>query len=283
MFKKIIKLHRLIFVLVLGLGFNYAHAQQDKKSNLISLEYLQDSSDTANVFVDLSVAITDDTGVNAGWGNTRSDSNNDDLNLGYFSVGVTHKFTEGFSTGIDYYQYGEDNEIEIDSLAATLRWNIQDWSLSLKPQYKKYRIYAEEFARYREINSRGLGLGLVYFGFENWEFGLSHDSYKYSLNPRLLSSRIALEILSSKALTISSGLKDYSNNIDVTYLLANTDITVSYGQSKSAIDGTMSDVASIGINFYQLYPVQIGVEIGSVDASSDDASSYAGFNLGYLW
>ena len=277
------QLHRLVIVLCLCSASSFVLAQQDKKNNRISVEYVQDSNDTENVFVDLSVGVSDDTSVNLAWGNTQSDVSANDLDLDYFSVGVTHKYSKDFSLGLDYYSYAEDGEIEIDSVSASFSWNVNDWSLSLRPQFKSYKIYAEEISRARDIDSRGLGAGMVYYGIKNWELGLSHNSYQFSSDPRRLSSRIALEILSSKALTVASGLKDYSNNIDVTYLMKNTDIMLGYSQSKSAIDGTMSDVATIGVNFYHFYPMQIGIEAGSVDATSDDAGSFVGVKLGYLW
>ena len=82
---------------------------------------------------------------------------------------------------------------------------------------------------------------------------------------------------------MTAGLKDSSVSADITYLFPQTDLTVAYARSTSAIDQSKSNIASISTNFYHFLPYRFGVEAGAVGSDIDTASYYAGITAGYIW
>ncbi len=252
-------------------------------SGTIQLQYLQDSSDTADTFIDVSVDLNKDASLFAGIGNTQSDINSGGLDLDYWNIGFGYRFSKSFDVEFELGNYGQGRDINIDTIDLTLSLSSQDWSFSLKPQFDHIDVLLTNTNRIRKFDSEGLGLSASYYGIKQWELMLSYDRYRYSINPRSLSLPFVIARLSSKALLVTSGLKDNIISADITYLLDNADISIHYSRSESAIDQSTSDIASVALDFYHFSPYKIGLEFGAVGSDIDNADHYAGLILGYLW
>lgn len=250
----------------------------------IQLQYLQDSSDSKNVFLDLANDISKNANLNLGVGNTTSPVSAADLDLNYWNIGMAYQFSPVFSLRLDAGHVGQGSEINIDNIDAQLKWSSEHWSFSLNPQFDRIKslLTFRNNNRILRIDSTGVGITLAYYGIENWEYSLSYDRYHYSNDPRLFSSRIAT-LLSSKAIAVSSGLKDHIISADITYLFTKTDLSFAYSRSQSAIDQTTSDIGSLSAVFYHWLPFQYSIEAGAVGSDIDTASYYAGFTAGYRW
>lgn len=250
----------------------------------IQVQYLQDSSDSKDIFLDMAADLSKKTTLLAGVGNTTSPTSAADLDLNYWNIGLAYRYSPAFEFKLETGHVGQGDDINIDNIDAQLRWSSDNWSFSLKPQFDRIKLLFtfNNNSRIRNLDSTGVGVTLSYYGMQNWEYNLSYDSYHYSTDPRILSTRIAA-LLSSKAIAVSSGLKDHVISADISYLFAKTDLNLSYARSQSAIDQTTSDIASISTTFYQFLPYQLGFEAGAVSSDVDTASYYAGFTAGYRW
>ena len=265
-------------------------AQTHAATGSLSLQTVYDSGDSRDIFIDLSVALNNKTSFFLGSGNTKADESSfgaaDDLDLDYWNIGISHKFTNTFTMALNVNTSGQDRDINTRDIDTKMTWSGKNWTFSLQPQFRKLELLFIPFlapSRIIDINSSGVGTSLGYLGMENWEFFISFDKYKYDRDVRTLNIPFIINRISSKALTIASSVKDSSVRIDATRLYAESDITASYGQSKSAVDNSSLNVASLNMNFYQFYPVTVGIEVGSVDSKIDDASYYAGLTLAYSW
>ena len=254
-------------------------------SGNVQVQYLQDSSDSKNIFLDITNDISKKASLFAGVGNTRSPASAADLNLDYWNIGFGYRFTKLFDIELETGHFGQGNDINTDNINAMLRWSTDNWSLSLRPQYDQIELLVSfnNNSRIRSIDSTGLGITASYYGMTNWEYSLSYDAYHYSDDPRRLGTPIAVALISSKAIAVTSGLKDYTVSADATYLLPQTDISIGYATSQSAIDQSTSNIISMSTAFYQFLPFKFGIEAGAVSSDIDTASYYAGFTVGYLW
>lgn len=274
--KFLFKLCTLSFILITQAAYS---------SGNIQVQYLQDSSDSENIFLDIASDISKNTSLFGGVGNTRSPASAADLNLDYWNIGFGYRFTKYFDIELESAHFGQGNDINTDSVNAMLRWSSEEWSLSLRPQYDKIELLISfnNNSRIRNIDSTGLGVSATYYGMPNWEYSLSYDAYRYSDDPRILGTALAVALISSKAIAVTSGLKDHIISADATYLLPQTDISIGYATSQSAIDQSTSNIISISTAFYQFLPFKFGIEAGAVSSDIDTASYYAGFTVGYLW
>jgi hypothetical protein len=254
-------------------------------SGAVQIQYLQDSSDSKDIFLDLTTDLSKNTSLFAGVGNTRSPANAADLDLDYWNIGLDYRFSKAFDIELEVGNFGQGKDINIDSIDAQLRWSSDNWSFSLKPQFDQIELLVtfNNISKIRSIDSTGLGISISYYGMKNWEYSLSYDTYDYSTDPRVLSVPLVIARLSSKALTVTSGLKDNIIAADITYLFAQTDVTIGYARSTSAIDQTTSNIASVATNFYHFLPYKVGFEAGAVGSDIDTASYYAGILAGYTW
>ena len=253
-------------------------------SGAVQVQYLQDSSDSEDIFVDLATALSKNASLFAGMGNTRAPAS-DDLDLDYWNIGFGYRFSPSFDIELEVGNFGQGREINTDSIDAQLRWSSANWSFSLKPQFDQIELLVSfnNISRIRSIDSTGLGISISYYGMENWEYSLSYDTYDYSTDPRVLSLPIVVARVSSKALTVTSGLKDNIMAADITYLFPKSDVTIAYARSTSAIDQSTSNITSIATSFYHFLPYRFGLEAGSVGSDIDTASYYAGITAGYTW
>lgn len=259
-------------------------------SGILSLQTSFDSGDTTSNFIDLSVAVSKKTNLFLGTGNTSSSESspgaNDALDLDYRNIGISHRFTDTFTLGLNGSTTEQGRDISSRIIDLSMTWSGDQWSFLLRPEFRKLELlFTPNFGPQRiiDINSTGIGTSLGYLGKENWEFFVTYNKYKYDRNVRRLNIPFVINRISASALTIASSVKDYGVKIDVTRLYAESDITASYGQSKSAVDGSLLNVSNLSANFYQFDPVAIGVAIGIIDSGLDDASYYASLNLSYAW
>lgn len=256
---------------------------QARAGGTLQLQYLQDSSNTSDVFMDITTDVSKNASLLAGIGNTQSDINAGNLDLDYWNIGLGYRFSNAFDMEFETGSYGQGREINIDTIDLTLTLSSGDWSFSLKPQFDRVEVLVTNTNRVRDFDSEGLGLSISYYGIRQWELMLSYDRYQYSINPRSLALPFIVTRLSSKALLVTSGLKDNIIATDITYLLDYTDIGIHYSRSKSAIDQSTSDLVSLNLNFYHFSPYKLGLEFGAAGSDIDSANHYAGLTLGYLW
>ncbi len=250
----------------------------------MEIQYSQDSSETRDKFIYLDAGITSKTSLRVNAGNSSSPAIAGGIDLDYWGIGVAHRWNNIFDSGLVFSSYGQGKQIKIDSIEARLQWSSSNWAFSIKPQLKQIELFITGPNRTVKANGTGAGLTLAYYGIKNWEYSLSYTAYHYTRDlSRLATLPRLIAKLSAKALTGASALRDSSASVDITCQFPLTDIYLSYGQSKSAIDKTTSSITSTGITLYQLDPFKIGFEAGSVSSVVDTASYYGGFTLGYLW
>lgn len=268
-----------VFIIILTFNTQAVFGKGD-----LQVQYLQDSSDSKDIFLDLQVDLSKNSTLLAGVGNTTSPASAADLDLSYWNLGFSYRFSPAFRLTLEAGHVGQGDDIKIDNIDAQLQWSSDDWSFSLKPQFDRIELLFtfNNNSRTRHIDSTGLGFEIGYYGMQNWEYSLSYDRYDYSTDPRIFSTRIA-SLLSSKAIAVSYGLKDNIISADVTYLFTKTDLSLGYTRAQSAIDQTTSDIASIATTFYHFLPFQLGIEAGVVGSDIDTASYYAGITAGYHW
>lgn len=259
-------------------------------SGSLSFQTSFDSGDSTSNFIDLSVSVNKKTRLFLGTGNTSSNESspgaNDALDLDYNNIGISHQFTDTFKSGLNGSTIEQGQDISSRTLDLSMTWTGEQWSFLLRPQFRKLELLFTPTRgpqRIIDINSTGIGTSLGYLGKKNWEFFVTYNKYKYDRNVRRLNIPFVINRISASALTIASSVKDYGMRIDVTRLYAESDITASYGQSKSAVDGSLLNISNLSANFYQFDPVAIGVTIGIIDSGLDDASYYGSLNLSYAW
>jgi len=279
----------VIMTVALAITSLNATAENFAEHGYASLQTFYDSGSTRDVLLDLSVSAGNKTRLTATIGNTNGDESavgvGDELDLDYWDIGIGHEFTDEFTFKISGGSSGQDQDINIKSVNINMNWTGQNWLFSLRPQFRELELlfFTMSGPRIIDINSKGIGTSIGYLGIDRWEIIFSYDSYDYDRNTRLLNIPFIVNRFSSKALTAASGIKDHGYDLSVTRLFSESDITVSFGQNKSAIDGTTSDAVSLNMNFYQFDPVTIGIEAGGIDSQIDDASYYAGLTFGYFW
>jgi hypothetical protein len=252
-------------------------------SGSVQVQYLQDSSDTEDIFLDLYTDLTKKLSMSAGTGKTQSPASSTDLDLDYWNLGLGYKLTKAFDIELEVGNFGQGRDINVDTIDVQLRWSSDDWSFSLTPQYDEIDVLITTNNRIRTFDSTGIGVALDYYGMENWEYSVSYDTYDYSINPRVLAIPGIIASISGKALIVTSGLRDNVFAADITYLLPRTDVTFSYARSTSAIDQTSSDIYALAFDFYQYLPYKFGVEMGSVGSDIDTADYFGGITVGYTW
>jgi len=287
--KSKLPLKHLCFTLFL-FGLQPAHANSIGQHGSISVQTVYDSSNTRDAFLDLSVGLNQHTTIFAGIGNSNASESttgaNDELDLDYWNAGINYQFNNSFTIGLNIGESGQDNDINTRNIDIDLIWDSNNWSFRLTPQFRELDLLFTPFlapARIIDITSKGIGTTVTYKGIDKWEMGVSFDAYDYDRDVRTLSLAFVIQRISSKALTVASGLSDYGFNIEISRLYSESDISASYGQNKSAIDGEISNIARLNMNFYQLDPMAIGVEVGAVGSDVDTASYYGGLTLGYAW
>ncbi len=273
---------RLAIITLLTLGILIA-TPSARSSGSVQVQYLQDSSDTEDIFIDINTDLSEKATLFTGVGKTRSPASAADLDLDYWNFGFGLQLGKAFDIELEIGNFGQDRDINTDTIDVRLRWSLDDWAFSIKPQYDEIDVLLTGLNRIREFDSTGIGVTLAYYGIKNWEYSLSYDTYDYSLDLRRLPVIARIVDISAKALTIASGLKDNVASADITYLAANTDITLAYARSKSAIDQTSSNVVSLAFDFYHFMPYRLGLEMGSVGSDIDTANHYAGISAGYSW
>ncbi len=252
-------------------------------SGSLQIQYLQDSSNTEDIFIDLNTELSKKVSLFASAGITRSPVDAADLDLDYQSLGLELQISKRFDVEFEIGQYGQGRDINAETFATQLRWATDDWSFSFKPQYNEFEVLLTTLNRTRKFDSTGIGLTLGYYGIENWEYTLSYDTYDYSFDLRILPLIARIRDISAKALTVAYGLKDHVVSADITYLASQTDITLSYARSQSAIDHTSSNITSLAFDFYHYQPYKLGIELGAVGSDIDTASYYGGMTAGYSW
>jgi hypothetical protein len=274
--------HRLVTVTLLAIGMALLTSNAHSNGS-IQIQYLQDSSDTEDIFIDLDTDMSKKFSLFAGTGKTRSPASSTDIDLDYWNIGLGYKVNKAFDIEFEAGNFGQGRDINVDTIDVQLRWSSDDWAFSLKPQYDEIGVLITTNNRIRTFDSTGIGVALDYYGMQNWQYSLAYDTYDYSINPRLLSIPFFVAQISSKALLVTSGLRDEVFAADITYLFPESDLTFTYARSTSAIDQTSSDIYSLAFDFYRYLPYKFGIEIGSVGSDIDTADYYGGFTLGYAW
>jgi len=275
-----------ISFLILTISVTPIHASD----NSLSLQTVFDSGDSRNTFIDLSLSLNKQTQLFLGTGNTTSDESSagatDDIDLEYWNLGISHKFNNTFTMSINGNTTGQGREINTRDIETKMTWATDNWMLSLQPQFRKIELLVNPPSlpsRIIDINSTGIGASVGYLGNKNWEFFFRYDTYDYDRNLQSQIVNFIINRLSSNAFTVASSLIDSSIKLDITRLYDKSDITVSIGKSKSALDNSLLDIASINFNFYHFDPVTLGLEIGGADSEINDSSHYMGLTLSYHW
>jgi len=258
------------------------HVLAETAPNSIQLQYLKDSSDSEDIFFDTTLALTDKTSLLLSAGNTKANGANP-IDLDYRDIGLTHQFSDNFDMLFKYETISQGNEIEADTIKATLTWSTDLWSFGLTPEYRELSLLNTLSGRQVSLSSNGIGVSVYYYGIKNWEYGVSLSSYDYSANTRILSLPIVIRLISSNAFTVASGLLDYSATTSASYFFQKSDLGATYTRNKSAIDGKFSNTFSLRWNLYHFKPFTLGLEAGTVSSSNNVGSSYSGLTLGYRW
>ena len=258
--------------------------------NSLSLQTVFDSGDSRDTFIDLSISLNKKTQLFLGAGNTTSDESStgagDEIDLDYLNLGISHKFNNIFTMSLNGSTSGQGREINTRDINTKMTWATDNWIFSLRPQFRKIELLVDPpllAPRIIDINSTGAGISLGYIGKENWEFFFKFDTYSYDRNLKGQVVNFIINRLSSNAFTVASSLNDSSMKINITRLYEKSDITVSIGQSKSATDSSLLNVANINMNFYHFDPVTLGLELGGANSETNDSSHYMGLTLSYSW
>ena len=259
-----------------------ANALAETAASSFQVQYLQDSSDSEDIFIDINLGLTDKTTLLLSAGNTRATGTNS-IDLDYRDIGLSHQLNKNFDVLLKYETISQGSEIETDTIKTTFTWSTDKWSFGLTPEYRDLKLLNTLTGRQVSLTSNGLGASVYYYGIKNWEYGVSFSSYDYSANTRILSLPVVIRLISSNALTVTSGLLDNATSVNATYFFSKSDLGAGYTRSKSAIDGQYSDVISLKWTLHNFEPFNIGLEVGSVDSSNNVGSTYSGLTLGYNW
>ena len=248
----------------------------------VQIQYLQDSNNYEDTFLDLNLAISDSTSLLLSAGNTSSSGTNP-VDLDYRSLGLSHQFNKNLDVQFKFDTVSQGNEIKTDTWKTTVTWSTDNWSFGITPEFRDLTLLNTVTSRKVSLDSTGIGASVYYYGIKNWEYGVSFSAYDYSVNTRALSLPFVIRLISSNALTVTSGLLDNSTSASATYFFDKSDLGATYIRNKSAIDGTYSDIFSVKWVLYNFKPFTIGLEAGNVSSPNNVGSSYSGLTLGYRW
>ena len=256
----------------------YESLEPESADSSLWLEYNIGLENSKNYYAELDLAIVADHHLLLGGGKSDVLTLTDRVDLYTLTLGYNSPYGAPFEYGLIYDFWGNTDELWTNTLSVPLRWNTQNWSLSLRPQFMRIFLYTQRrFNRTRRLHSsdsRALSGEVTYYGFERWELGVSASAYSYEADLSKLDSPIAPFLFSDITLVLSYGFPSSRLAASLAYNFDNWRLGIRQEQTISAVDDSRLDITSLSSNFYLSNDFSLLLEAGYIGIENSQPYNY---------
>lgn len=271
----------IIFMLPASATNLYESLTPEPQDSSINLEYNIGQENSKNYYTELDLVVADDQHLQLGVGKSDVLTLTERVNLYNLTLGYNSRYGAPFEFGLVYDYWGNTNDLWTNTLSIPLRWNTQNWSLSLQPQFMRIYLYTQRFNRPRRLhrsNSRSLSGSINYYGFNRWELGVSGSTYYYQADLSKLNNPIAEFLFNDVTLLLSYGFPSSRIAGNIAYNFDSWRLGIKQEQTISAVDASKLYISSINTTFYLSNSFSLLMEAGYIGI--ENSAPYNYFKLG---
>lgn len=260
--------------------------------SMISFSTGGDAEGSRDHYLDLDYAFVNDTRLLFSFSNNRSDSQDISITTRSVLLGFRTDPLQRFSGGMDLENWGEKGSLETDTLRVVLDVSLQNWQLSLRPQWRNLtfttdcvRIVSSRCKSEVEVKSTGVAFDVSYYTDGPWSFslGFSHHDYDKNVEALAVNSRLQL-VFSAATLDLSTGLEESRGSAGVFYFRGSSLWGLSSLKSLSAVTGETSFVNTLSYSTDLTEQWRLRLRMGVQTLKYDsDRTEFSGAGLTYSW
>ena len=260
--------------------------------SVFSFETGGDVESNRNLYLDLDAGFESGPRVVFSFSSNRSENNNETVITRSVLVGVRSNPMAFLSGGLDIEQWGNDNTLIIDTLRLALEINAEQWSFSLRPQWRTLTLSTDciDIISARcdaniKVKSTGAAFDVNYYAEGPWLFSMGFARQRYDRNVAVLGTDRRLQyIFSSATLDLATGLEGRRSRLGASYFLDDSSWSVSWLRSVSEVTGDASVIIALRYSTDLNEQWGLSLNLGrQALAGTSEKIEFAGMGLSYRW
>ncbi len=259
----------------------YESLSPEPLDSSLGLDYNIGLENSKNYHANLDLVVAGDRHLQLGAGKSDVLTLTDRVNLYNLTLGYNSRYGAPFEYGLVYDYWGNTNDLWTNTLSIPLRWNTQNWSVSLQPQFMRLYLYTQRLNRPQRLhrsNSHALSGSINYYGFDRWELGVSGSTYHYQADLSRLNNPIAAFLFNDVTLLLSYGFPSSRLAGNIAYNFDSWRLGIKQEQTISAVDTSKLNVTSVNTTFYLSKRFSLTMDAGYIGIENSVPYNY--FNLG---
>jgi len=275
---------------------NVAHAEslpaEIALPSVFSVEIGGDVEGSHNLYLDLDTALESGARILASYSANRTENNDTPVTTRSIVVGFRTDPMALFSGGLDIEQWGDNDTLLIDTLRLALEFNTEQWSFSLRPQWRTLTLTTDCIAiisarcdTHVKVKSTGSAVDVSYYSNGPWSFSMGYSTQRYDKKVAALASDTRLQfVFSAATLDLATGLEDRRSHVGVSYFLHDSLWSITAIKSVSKVTGDASNITVLrySTDLNKQWRIRINLGTQSFDNETKKAG-FAGTGLSYNW
>lgn len=212
-------------------------------SNNLSVAYGVDNEENQNFYLSLAKELKNHAQINMGYSYSQSQASAPSTYQ--YNAGIATSPYELLSLGTEINSWGKEQVLTTQSLRADIAVNLENWGLTVSPQFNSIILYPESGTGDLNISSKGLTLSMGYYGFDYVYFRANYYGSTFTSNPishdTPVLRTLVLDRLSSHTQTLVSSLEKSHISLSVGTFFENLTVELNWTKSESAF---INDITS---------------------------------------
>jgi hypothetical protein len=249
----------------------------------------RDDADGWSRQLDLSLAAPFSTRLDFSLGESQVESDEAQLETDFHYLSLSTDPLAELSLAGGYEEWGDDDALTIRTRWLGLTLNLGDFSITLTPQQRDIRLQVLQwFQRYLshvDLESRDIGLSLIYFAPDGWVISSSYFDYDYSKDVSRLNDNFrVIFFFPLDTLDLATGLDQHRYSLGIGRLVGDINVDLDWTRSRSAVDGNESTVVSLSGDFPLNDRFMLNLMGGLQDVDYDENQIlFANLGLTFSW
>ncbi|NOZ54666.1 MAG: hypothetical protein GXP08_16280 [Gammaproteobacteria bacterium] len=253
--------------------------------SILTSSYSLDSNGGQNLFLYVNLTIKAQQSLMLGLGGSNQTllASNEQRETNTYLIGYAVAAGRSVTFGLEYERWGEEETLIMDVLRFNLGVDVQDWSLTVTPQWRKIILDMEVRNRQFEVVSSGLALDIDYLGIDQWFLSIGYRINNYSkdlvVDKRKINNRIFLSFFNQ----LQSVTDRKQLSLGVGYYIDTETLGISWLRAESAIDTSETGTVTLFFSSDLLNDWSVTLSLGQQYYVGGANAEFLGGSLTYYW
>jgi len=277
------------FVSILYCSFLYppmllAETDDDTLSS-VTIELGGDNDGGRDYFVNMDSMLDKTHQVYASYGKQSTTDDSGGTTKQSYSIGIEDQAETKINTGFGLDWWGNENFLSMRSLKAVLSFNADNYSVTLSPIIKRFRIEwvnSINVVRTVDINSDGWSASLLYFLPDHWYLVLRRSENNFNFRGTGFS-RSGFTEEQLIRLSDRSPLESYNNTFTIGAQFGSFDISFDWSESKPFIGRNISKQNTLSLDYPLNKTISLLARLGKTKTDMQSRVLFSSLAVTFVW